>query len=97
MHARVMHVTLKPERVDDARALWPTVTGSFKKIGLKCGYMIVSDREAGKVLSVTVWDSLESIQAQENSDEFKEAMQPFHEFFADDPWSEYGGIGAFVD
>ena len=97
MHARVMHVTMKPECLDEARARWPVVTESFKELGLKCGYMVVLDREAGKVLSVTVWDSLESIQAQENSAEFKAAMAPFHAFFAADPWSEYGEIGAHVD
>lgn len=97
MHARVMHVTMKPERLADAQALWPTATATFKDKGLHAGYMILLDREAGKVLSVTIWDSKDSIEANENDGDLKELMKPFYEFFAADPWSEYGEVGAHVE
>ena len=97
MHARIMHVTMKPERIDDARALWPAATGSFKDKGLHAGYMLVIDRDSGKILSVTIWDSMESIRANEDNPDLKEVMKPFKEFFAADPWSEYAEVGAFVE
>ncbi|MBT5414280.1 MAG: hypothetical protein HOH66_12875 [Rhodospirillaceae bacterium] len=97
MHARVMHVTMKPECLDQAAAAWPKATATFKDKGLHAGYMILLDREAGKVLSVTIWDSEESIRSNENDGALKELMKPFHEWFAADPWSEYGEVGAHVD
>jgi quinol monooxygenase YgiN len=97
MHARIMHVTMKPERIDEARALWPKTTATFKASGLRAGYMLLIDRDAGKILSITIWDSMESIKANEDNPDLKEAMKPFQEFFAADPWSEYAEVGAFVE
>jgi hypothetical protein len=97
MHARVMHVTMKPERLAEAQALWPTTTATFKGKGLHAAYMILLDKEAGKVLSVSIWDSKESIDANENDGDVKELMKPFYEFFAVDPWSEYGEVGAHIE
>ncbi|MDA0703441.1 MAG: hypothetical protein O3A96_09445 [Proteobacteria bacterium] len=96
MHARVMHVTMKPERLAEAEALWPVGTATFKDKGLHAGYMIILDRAAGKVLSVTIWEDEKAIRANESDDDLKEVMKPFKEFFAADPWSEYGEVGAHV-
>ena len=96
MYARLMHVTLKPENVDDAAALWPGSVGKYKDAGLHAGYMFVIDRAAGKVLSVTIWDSEEACRANEEEGALGEGIAPFLPLFAADPWNEHAEVGAKV-
>lgn len=96
MYARLMHVTLKPECVDTAAALWPDAVGKYKTAGLHAGYMFVIDRDAGKVLSVTIWDSEEACRANEEEGALGEGIAPFLPLFAADPWNEHAEVGAKV-
>ena len=96
MYARLMHVTLKPECVDTAAALWPDAVGKYKTAGLHAGYMFVIDRDAGKVLSVTIWDSEEACRANEKEGALGEGIAPFLPLFAADPWNEHAEVGAKV-
>ena len=96
MHARVMHVTLKKDKIEAAMADWPTYTAQFKDMGLQAGYMLV-DRETGKVQSVTIWDSEESIRRQEANPAFKGAIDHFRAYFAAEPSSSYYVVGASVE
>ncbi len=96
MYARLMHVTLKPEKVNTAAALWPEAVGKYKTAGLHAGYMFVIDRDAGKVLSVTIWESEEACRANEEDGTLSESIAPFLPLFAADPWNEHAEVGAMV-
>ena len=95
MHARVMNVSLKMECVESAMADWAHYTPKFKDMGLVDGYMLV-DRDTGKVLSVTIWESEEAVRAQEGDPRFKEAIDHFRQYFAAEPTSSYYTVGATV-
>jgi heme-degrading monooxygenase HmoA len=59
MFARVMSTDLKKETIDEAAAEWRTHIEPFKAGGLEAAYMLV-DRETGKYLSITIWESEEA-------------------------------------
>ncbi|MGH6954312.1 MAG: antibiotic biosynthesis monooxygenase family protein [Alphaproteobacteria bacterium] len=96
MLARVMNVSLKPERIDEAVANWPTYTGKFKGKGLHAGYMLL-DRKSGRVLSVTLWRDEAALKANEASAEFKGAIDIFRPYFAAEPSSAYYAVAASVE
>ena len=68
----------------------------YKTAGLHAGYMFVIDRDAGKVLSVTIWDSEEACRANEEEGALGEGIAPFLPLFAADPWNEHAEVGAKV-
>ena len=99
MHARIMHVTLKPERAGEAQAQWAERVEKYYKgegKGFVAGYMLIVDAAAGEVLSITLWDNLAAIKANEESAEFEEAIRPYNDYFAAEPWYEYAEVGAKV-
>jgi len=85
MLARVFSVTMKPDQLETAIAEWPRATGVFKGKGLIAGYMLLMDRKACKVMSVTLWESEAAIERNLNSPELKNVMAHFRNFFASEP------------
>ena len=96
MYARIMHVSLKPDKVETAAALWGPGVSKYKKDGLHAGYMFLLDKEAGKVLSVTIWESEEACRANTEGGALNKALEPFRELFAEEPWNEFAPVGAKV-
>ncbi|MBT5414279.1 MAG: hypothetical protein HOH66_12870 [Rhodospirillaceae bacterium] len=97
MQARVMYVTMKPEHIDDARARWSEITARYKDRGLHAAYMIPLDRATGKIISITLWEDEAAMRANE-ADPMRKAMhEPFKDWFALAPFTEYGEVGAFVE
>jgi len=64
MFARVSTIQGKPERVEDGiRNYREQVTPSVQKMaGFKGAYFLV-DRKKGKVVSITLWDTEQNLQA----------------------------------
>lgn len=85
MLARVFSVTMKPDQLETAIAEWPRATGVFKGKGLIAGYMLLMDRKACKVMSVTLWESEAAIERNLNSPELKNVMARFRTYFATEP------------
>ena len=85
MLARVFSVTMKPDQLETAIAEWPRATGVFKGKGLIAGYMLLMDRKACKVMSVTLWESEAAIERNLNSPELKGVMAQFRTYFATEP------------
>ncbi len=56
MYARVMSTDLKKATIDEAGKEWRRHIEPYKKTGMKKAYMLV-DRETGKYLSITIWES----------------------------------------
>lgn len=85
MLARVFSVTMRPDKLDTAIAEWPKATGKFKGKGLVAGYMLLMDRKACRVMSVTLWESEAAIERNINSPALKEVMAQFRTYFATEP------------
>ena len=85
MLARVFSVTMKPDQLETAIAEWPRATGVFKGKGLVAGYMLLMDRKACKVMSVTLCESEAAIERNLNSPELKNVMAQFRTYFASEP------------
>jgi heme-degrading monooxygenase HmoA len=68
MFARVMTSTVKPGATDAAVAEWPGHIQAFKGKGLIAGYLFL-DREAGRFLSITVWENEEAQRLNASSPE----------------------------
>jgi heme-degrading monooxygenase HmoA len=96
MLARVFSVTMKPDQLETAIAEWPRATGVFKGKGLIAGYMLLMDRKACKVMSVTLWESEAAIERNLNSPELKNVMAHFRTFFASEPKIEQCEVPASV-
>ena len=68
MHARVTTLQLQPDRIDDAVAgleqnevpMWKGLDG-FK------GFTLLVDRQSGKVVGTSYWESEEAMQASEEA------------------------------
>lgn len=85
MFARVFSVAMKPDLLETAIAEWPRATGRFKGKGLIAGYMLLTDRKACRVMSVTLWESEAAIERNLNSPELKAVMAQFRTYFATEP------------
>lgn len=59
MYARVMSTDLKKDSMDEAITEWTQHIRPFKDTGLQRAYMLV-DRETGRYLSITLWESEEA-------------------------------------
>lgn len=97
MIARVMYVSMKPEHIEDARARWSEITALYKDRGLHAAYMIALDRETGKIISITIWEDEASMRANEADPARKALHEPYKEWFAVAPYTEYGEVGAHIE
>src|ERR1700676_4356981 len=59
--ARVMSTNLKRQTIDEAVAEWRTNIEPFKANGMSKAYMFV-DRNTGKYLSITIWQSEDALE-----------------------------------
>ncbi len=95
--ARIMHARMKKSKLKQAMAEWGPATAGYKKQkGFHAGYMLV-DPETGDVLSLTLWDSMAAIRANERSAYIKTAVGKFTTYFSKKPYSTYHKVGAAVE
>jgi heme-degrading monooxygenase HmoA len=68
MHARVTTLQLDPTRIDDAvRQLEQEDIPSWKEIDGFKGFTLFADRQSGKVLGTSYWDSEQAMEASEGA------------------------------
>ena len=68
MHARVTTLQLDPERVDQmADGLRNEDIPGFEQLDGFKGMTVVTDRQSGKTLALTFWESAEAMQASEEA------------------------------
>jgi heme-degrading monooxygenase HmoA len=68
VHARVTHLEGSPDRTDQGiKMIEEQIIPEAKKLpGFKGGYWCM-DRETGKGMSITLWESLEALRATEQT------------------------------
>ena len=74
MVSRVNFLQAAPERIEDvARVVRDIVHPGIREVGGYAGYIVLGDRETGKALGVTLW---ESDEAREASDATARQIRP---------------------
>ena len=94
MQARVTHVQVQPDKIDEATSIYRDSVVPVLKAqnGYRATYMLV-DRATGKGMSVTIWESLEALQASESSGFYQEQVAKFAPVFAAAPTREIYEVG----
>ena len=94
MYARVTHVQMQPDKVDEAVSIYrDSVVAAVKaQKGYRATYML-SDRATGKGMAVTIWESLEDLQASESSGYYNEQVGKFAPVLIAPPVREVYEVG----
>jgi heme-degrading monooxygenase HmoA len=94
MYARVTHVQMQPDKIDEAISIYrDSVVAAVKaQKGYRATYML-SDRATGKGMAVTIWESLEDLQASESSGYYNEQVGKFAPVLIAPPVREVYEVG----
>jgi heme-degrading monooxygenase HmoA len=89
MHARVTTVQIHPEKIDEANSIFrdSVIPAAQAQKGFRAAYLLV-DSATGKGMSITAWDSLEDLQANESSGFYQEQLAKFAPLFTAPPTRE---------
>jgi len=89
MYARKVTVKVSPENIDEVLRLYEesVVPESKNQEGYR-GIYVLSDKEAGKMVSLTFWDNGDCAAANEESGYYQRQIEKFHEYFIEPPIKE---------
>jgi heme-degrading monooxygenase HmoA len=89
MYARVTTVYVRFDLIDKAIEIYcdSVIPAARLQKGFQSGTLLV-DRENGKGLSITIWDSLEDIKANEENQYYQEQLLKMMVVFTADPIRE---------
>ncbi len=95
MHSRVIHVQIRPDKLDEATRLFreSVIPAMQQQQGNRGGYLL-TDRTTGKGLSVSLWESEAAMTASEASGYLQEQLAQFRELFAQPPTPEHYEVSA---
>ena len=89
MHARVTTVQIRPEKIEEANSIFrdSVIPAAQAQKGFRAAYLLV-DSAPGKGMSITAWDSLEDLEANESSGFYQEQLAKFAPLFTAPPARE---------
>ena len=95
MHARVVHVRIRADKVDEATRLFreSVVPAMTQQPGNRGGYLL-TDPATGKGMSVSLWESAAAMTAGETGGYLQEQLAKFGELFAEQPTAEHYEVSA---
>jgi heme-degrading monooxygenase HmoA len=95
MIARVTTVQISPDKAAEATNIFQNsvLPAAKAQRGFRTGYML-TDAASGKGMSVTIWDSLEDLQANEANGFYQEQVAKFGPLFTAPPIREIYEVGA---
>jgi heme-degrading monooxygenase HmoA len=81
MYARHITAIIRPEKVDEALKLYEesVVPEGRDQNGYR-GLFVLTDRESGKVVSITLWDSKEDAAANEDRGYLHQQIDKFKDY-----------------
>ncbi|NIM12805.1 MAG: hypothetical protein GTO45_11925 [Candidatus Aminicenantes bacterium] len=81
MYARHITAKIRPEKVDEALKLYEesVVPEGREQNGYR-GLFVLIDKEIGKVVAITLWDSKEDAAANEESGYLQQQIDKFKDF-----------------
>ena len=90
MHARMVTVPVKPEKIDEMVKIWQdsVLPAAKEQPGFK-GALVLGDRETGEGFSISLWDSVVYMEAGESSGYYQEQLAKFGDTFAGQPTSRH--------
>ena len=89
MFARLTTIHVKTERIDEAAKLFKeSVVPAFKSQNGYRGDSFLVDRETGKCICISLWDSEEDALCNEQSHSYQEQLIKFMDFFTAPPIRE---------
>jgi heme-degrading monooxygenase HmoA len=89
MRARVITVQVQPGKWDEAERLYRALGPLWKEQkGFKGAYLL-GDRDASKAISVTFWETMADLEANEASGWYQEQIAKFGATFAGPPVMEH--------
>lgn len=88
-HARVTTVQIQSEKIDEANSIFhdSVIPAAQAQKGFRAARLLV-DSAPGKGMTITAWDSLEDLQANESSGFYQEHLAKFAPLFAAAPTRE---------
>lgn len=97
MHARVTTAHVQPGKMDDSLAIWRDTVPPVVKAqsGFK-GALFLIDRNTGKGMSVTLWETEADLKAVEASGVYHEVIAKFADVLAGPPVREQYEVGVQV-
>lgn len=95
MFARVTTVQIRPDTVDEATRIYndSVIAAAKGQQGYVNTYML-TDRASGRGMAVTLWQTLEDLQASESSGYYQEQVAKFAPFLTAQPVREVYEVGA---
>jgi heme-degrading monooxygenase HmoA len=89
MYARVTTVQIHPDKVGEANSIFrdSVVPAAQAQKGFRAAYLLI-DSATGKGMSITAWDSLEDLQANESAGFYQEQLAKFAPLFTAAPARE---------
>ena len=97
MHARAVTVQIQPGKIDEAIAIYrdSVMPAAKQQKGFK-GAWLLTDRNTGKGLSVTLWETEADLTAGEASGYYQEQIAKFGGVFAMPPVREHYEVSVQV-
>lgn len=90
MHARVVHVHIQRDKLDEAiRLFQESVVPAMKQQQGSREIFLLTDRSTGEGLSVSLWESEAAMTASESSGYLQEQLAKFREVFGQPPTTEH--------
>ena len=81
MYARHITSKIKPEKLDEALKLYEeSVVPEGKDQNGYRGLFVLTDRESGKVVSITLWDSKEDAAVNEDEGYLQQQIDKFKDY-----------------
>jgi heme-degrading monooxygenase HmoA len=88
MHARVTIGTPKTDKGDEVAKIMRDSLPVFKKLKGFKGLLVLANRDTGKGMSITLWDTKADMTASANSTDYREGMAKVAPLFTGPPTSE---------
>lgn len=86
MYARHVTTKVKPDNLDEASKIYENSVVPEGKVqkGYRGIYML-TNKETGKIISISLWDSKEDAAANEKSGYFRRQVDKFKDFVSEPP------------
>ncbi|MCI0693053.1 antibiotic biosynthesis monooxygenase [candidate division KSB1 bacterium] len=90
MYTRVVVVQVKPDKMDEVLSIWrDSVLPVVKQLQGFKNALLLTNRETGKGISLTLWETEADMKAVESSGVFQQMLAKFTPLFAGQPVLEH--------
>jgi len=97
MHTRLVSVKLQPDKIDEGISIYQdaVVPAAQQQPGFK-GIFLLVDREAGKGISIALWETEADMLAGEANEYLQQQIARMAPTFAGQPVTEHYEVGVYA-